>query len=559
MKKILNVKRKTPFIASTLYAGMLIFFVYSIYSYITETNQNADNAYLINESKKKINELENEALLLDHEAQKLYNYHKLSLEDILSEVRLLNKNGSKHKHEHKDHGFDQIYLKVYDGFKKLFLLRKESTQQEKLRQLKIELSKHVDNLKKNLHHDPGHIDHHHVDHHSENLYHFIEHLSNKPEYNLKRIILASQKEMEKIQGLSENTYLQDISYSLGPLHETYKKLNQWATNMNQNSEGLTKDESSWNKYTQNYEKNIESTELIKKNLEEKYNDNLEKNRLLHLKMKVKIYIYLGLLLFLFTIVYILQYLLNIDAQARTQESHKLVQLLSHDIANPIAIIISGLELYESKRKSGKDISQRTQAMIQKSIHAAKRIQDMIDSVRFLKSIESGKYKLDEEVVDVSEALDTCIDIFDYKTASKNITMRKSIEVNSDIKLQIKTHKSIFINQILSNLISNAIKFSQKNSFIELIAKQKKNETHILIKDYGIGIPPNILKTIFSDTNQTSRKGTQGEIGTGFGMPLVKKFVDMHHGASISISSIEKTNIASETGTTITLIFKSFNN
>lgn len=75
-----------------------------------------------------------------------------------------------------------------------------------------------------------------------------------------------------------------------------------------------------------------------------------------------------------------------------------------------------------------------------------------------------------------------------------------------------------------------------------------------ITDYGTGIPVNLKAVLFDIGKQTSREGTSGEIGTGYGMPLVKKFMEAY-GGSIEVFSQEQTETSTNHGTEVKLILK----
>ena len=93
--------------------------------------------------------------------------------------------------------------------------------------------------------------------------------------------------------------------------------------------------------------------------------------------------------------------------------------------------------------------------------------------------------------------------------------------------------------ILSNLITNAIKFSHDGSTISLFTEKTGDKIEIDIKDEGIGIPGNLLEGIFSPKNRISRKGTNSERGTGYGLLLVKKYTDFIMSVNIITQQISK--------------------
>ena len=105
-------------------------------------------------------------------------------------------------------------------------------------------------------------------------------------------------------------------------------------------------------------------------------------------------------------------------------------------------------------------------------------------------------------------------------------------------------------------MSNAIKFSNKGGSIEVkVNTLPDDKIEVVIADHGIGMPEEIKKNIFRSDKQTSRKGTSGEESTGFGMPLVKTYMD-HYNGSISVESYEQSLNPEKHGTTYRLIFQS---
>ena len=132
---------------------------------------------------------------------------------------------------------------------------------------------------------------------------------------------------------------------------------------------------------------------------------------------------------------------------------------------------------------------------------------------------------------------------------------KKIAITTDIDgdFLIYVERVSFINSVICNILSNACKFSFENSTVEIKAKISNGYGHILIRDYGIGIPPEILQEIFNLSKATNRLGTKQEEGTGFGMPIVKRYMDLYQGI-IQITSQEEDTEIGKQGTTVTLQF-----
>ncbi|MCP4700292.1 MAG: ATP-binding protein, partial [Gammaproteobacteria bacterium] len=107
------------------------------------------------------------------------------------------------------------------------------------------------------------------------------------------------------------------------------------------------------------------------------------------------------------------------------------------------------------------------------------------------------------------------------------------------------------NSVINNIFTNAIKFSYPDSKIIVTAEPAAACVKFSIRDFGIGMPGNLLKNLFDVRKTTSRMGTEGEEGTGFGMPLMKKFVNAYGGA-IEIFSKAQHEAPQNHGTTVVI-------
>jgi signal transduction histidine kinase len=100
---------------------------------------------------------------------------------------------------------------------------------------------------------------------------------------------------------------------------------------------------------------------------------------------------------------------------------------------------------------------------------------------------------------------------------------------------VRVQKDIIKIQVINNLISNAIKLSKEYSKIHISLIQQAESIELIVEDQGIGMSENYLASLFEESGANSRRGTAGEHGTGFGMPILKKFMDLY-GGHIKVSS-----------------------
>lgn len=150
--------------------------------------------------------------------------------------------------------------------------------------------------------------------------------------------------------------------------------------------------------------------------------------------------------------------------------------------------------------------------------------------------------LNKEVLQVKPVVLHVIETYQALATKKNITTHLEIED----KLSVNADKNC-LKTVLSNIYSNAIKFSHNSGYIHIIAKNEANKTTIQIKDEGVGINKEQLNRLFKIDKTTSTVGTDNEKGTGFGLLISKELMELHNGTIHVSSNVGK-------GAIITLVF-----
>ncbi len=226
------------------------------------------------------------------------------------------------------------------------------------------------------------------------------------------------------------------------------------------------------------------------------------------------------------------------------EQQQLIHILCHDLKNPIGTVQSLLNVISA------DASLLGDSMeIMKS--ATNNCINLIQVVSKVLAMDSEHLNLDIRPHSLAEMVNESVQMMSPNYQDKGI----AVDINIDDHLNVNVERYSFVGSVMNNLISNAFKFSFPNSTITIDAQaEKSNEVSLSIRDQGIGMDQRTIQNLFSPVNNRvqSRRGTNGEKGTGFGMPLVAKFINIYNG-KINISSIEKDKSEVESGTIITLI------
>lgn len=226
-------------------------------------------------------------------------------------------------------------------------------------------------------------------------------------------------------------------------------------------------------------------------------------------------------------------------------SEMLIKVLCHDISNPLMNIQLRIGLLS------KELKLQDNQNMQKINKSAAVINNMIKEVRTWQSSLSNKYLLNTEAFEFNDIVDLLKNEFESKLELKSLNLKFSTTVNSPAK--IIADKNVLFSQVMSNLISNAIKFSPHHSTINIKHEISRQVAFISIRDEGIGMPQELISKVFSINEATSRVGTSGETGTGFGLPIVKSFVEAMQG-KIEVKSqiIDKVQSSSWTEFKVTL-------
>lgn len=214
-----------------------------------------------------------------------------------------------------------------------------------------------------------------------------------------------------------------------------------------------------------------------------------------------------------------------------QQKNFLLRTLTHDINNPLMVIQGRLAQARNKGLTSEVILDSMEAML-------RRIQGLIHQVKHFESIDQAKEDLHLEELNLMECVDEVLELFEDRCASKEINIefsRTTLE-----KCMIRMDHEAFINSVLPNILGNALKFSNRRGRI-LIELKKIDEGHVklMVTDFGIGMSAEMIRNLYDFTTNTSRKGTSGEVGTGFGIPILAKTMKSC-GGELQIFSEEQT-------------------
>lgn len=243
------------------------------------------------------------------------------------------------------------------------------------------------------------------------------------------------------------------------------------------------------------------------------------------------------------------YAANQEVKQLSEEHDHLLRLVVHDIANPLALLRFHVDKLENI--AGKESGSST--VLGKMHLAVDTMVEVLKNVKNLHSLRTGKTSLNLGPVPIVEALQEQVTMFEPRLQEKNLRIR--LEKDPGSPETVLAEPTSLKNHVLANLISNAIKFSDPGTEITLkVEGNAEDGVRLIIADRGVGIPADLIPRLFDLKKPTSRAGTRGEKGVGFGMPIVKTYLD-RYGAKIVVKSTVKSESPSDHGTQFEIQFK----
>ncbi|HKO92888.1 MAG TPA: ATP-binding protein, partial [Polyangiaceae bacterium] len=212
-----------------------------------------------------------------------------------------------------------------------------------------------------------------------------------------------------------------------------------------------------------------------------------------------------------------------EAASANRAKDEFLAMLGHELRNPLAPMLTALQLLRIRGHASKeqDVLERQVA------HLARLVDDLLDVSR----ITRGKIELNKHRVEVSEvilrAMEVASPVLEHSHHRVELEVpRTGLPIDADLDRMA---------QVVSNLLTNAAKYSDDHSRIDVRATRSDHKVRISIKDQGIGIAPEMLNGIFDAFVQQPQTLDRARGGLGLGLTIVRSFVEKH-GGTVSVES-----------------------
>lgn len=226
---------------------------------------------------------------------------------------------------------------------------------------------------------------------------------------------------------------------------------------------------------------------------------------------------------------------KVEAQRANMAKSEFLSSMSHDIRTPMNAIVGMTEI--ALRNISDDM--RVEDCLRKIRLSSKQLLGLINDVLDMSKIESGKLTLSVAPMSLREAMDDIVNIIKPQVKTRNQFFDIYIR---DVIAEDVYCDNVRLNQVLLNLLSNALKFTEENGKIDVYIWQEPSEvgddfvrTHFKVADTGIGMSEEFQKKIFDSFEREDSEQVNQIMGTGLGMAITKSIIDIM-GGTIEVTS-----------------------
>ena len=210
-------------------------------------------------------------------------------------------------------------------------------------------------------------------------------------------------------------------------------------------------------------------------------------------------------------------------EAASRHKSEFLANMSHELRTPLNAIIGFSEVL-AERMFG-EVNEKQAEYLQDILSSGRHLLSLINDILDLSKVEAGRLELELGRFHLPTALDNALTLVRERATRHGITLTQTLDERvGDIVADERK-----VKQILLNLLSNAVKFTPEGGRVGLTVTRAEDIVTISVSDTGIGIAPEDQATIFEEFRQVGREDARKQEGTGLGLTLAKKFVELHGG------------------------------
>jgi GAF domain-containing protein len=203
--------------------------------------------------------------------------------------------------------------------------------------------------------------------------------------------------------------------------------------------------------------------------------------------------------------------------------------MSHELRTPLNAIIGFSEVL-LERMFG-DLNEKQEEYLHDVLSSGKHLLTLINDILDLSKIEAGRMDLERGTFSLRTALENGVTMIRERAARHDIAV--GLELRNELEEVSGDERKV--KQVIYNLLSNAVKFTPDGGRVDVMAAREDGTVRVVVKDTGIGIAPADQQRIFEEFSQVGRDPERSREGTGLGLTLSKRFVELH-GGRITVES-----------------------
>ena len=210
-------------------------------------------------------------------------------------------------------------------------------------------------------------------------------------------------------------------------------------------------------------------------------------------------------------------------EAASRHKSEFLANMSHELRTPLNAILGFSEVL-AERMFG-EVNEKQAEYLQDILSSGRHLLSLINDILDLSKVEAGRLELELGRFHLPTALDNALTLVRERATRHGITLTQTVDERlGDIVADERK-----VKQILLNLLSNAVKFTPEGGRVGLTATAADGVVTIAVSDTGVGIAPEDQAAIFEEFRQVGRDDARKQEGTGLGLTLAKKFVELHGG------------------------------